>query len=49
LNFRPSFVFYGVGFLALLFVLARTYYLVWKMKKEREEGAFRSREKRAGK
>lgn len=31
-----SYVFFGIGALGLVFALARTYYLVWKSKKERE-------------
>jgi hypothetical protein len=31
-----SYFFFGVGFVALVFTIARTYYLVWKRKKERE-------------
>ncbi|MGH7738538.1 MAG: hypothetical protein ACREL1_00180 [bacterium] len=28
--------FFAVGILALLFALGRTYYLVWKLRKDRE-------------
>jgi hypothetical protein len=31
-----AFILFGIGILGLLFSLGRTYYLVWKMKKERE-------------
>lgn len=29
---------YAVGICGLLFALIRTYYLVWKLRKEREQG-----------
>ena len=32
-----SYILFGIGICGLLFALARTYYLVWKMKKEREK------------
>jgi hypothetical protein len=38
-----SYLFFGVGIAALLFSLIRTYYLVWKMKKERDERGRRPR------
>jgi len=31
-----SYFFFGIGALGLMFALGRTYYLVWKSKKERE-------------
>jgi hypothetical protein len=31
-----AFILFGIGILGLLFSLGRTYYLLWKMKKERE-------------
>ncbi|HUO57340.1 MAG TPA: hypothetical protein VMV05_04095 [bacterium] len=31
-----AFIFFGVGFCGLMFSLLRTYYLVWKLKKERD-------------
>jgi hypothetical protein len=34
--FRLSYVFYGIGIIGLLFALVRTYYLLWKLRKERE-------------
>jgi hypothetical protein len=33
---KASYFLFGIGVAGLLFALIRTYYLVWKMKKERE-------------
>ncbi len=30
-----AWIFYGIGVLAILFSLARTYYLVWKIRKQK--------------
>jgi hypothetical protein len=38
LKHNISYVLFGIGIAGLLFALVRTYYLVWKMKKEREQG-----------
>jgi hypothetical protein len=38
-----SYFFFGIGALGLSFALARTYYLVWKQKKEREKGGVKPR------
>jgi hypothetical protein len=38
-SFRLSFVFYGIGIAGLLFASGRTYYRLWKLKKEREMDA----------
>ena len=35
-SFRLSFVFYTIGIAGLLFALGRTYYRLWKLKKERD-------------
>jgi len=38
-----SYFFFGIGIAGLLFSLVRTYYLVWKMKKEGDEKSRRFR------
>jgi hypothetical protein len=38
-------VFYGIGGVALLFSLIRTYYRVWKIKKETSTSAIEKRKK----
>ncbi len=42
-NHVAAYLLYGLGFCGLVFSLARTYYLVWKSKKERQEGGPRPR------
>jgi hypothetical protein len=41
LKHPASYVFFGIGFLALVFAVARTYYLMGRMNREREDKDFR--------
>ena len=43
MDHRAAYILYGVGFCGLLFSIVRTYYRIWKMKKEREAAGFPSR------
>ncbi len=36
LKHSVSYVFFGIGFLAMAFVVVRTYYLIWRMNKGRK-------------
>lgn len=41
IHHRISYFLFGIGLCGLLFSLGRTYYLFWKLKKERERGRYR--------
>lgn len=43
-----SYLLYGIGILGFLFALARTYYRVWELRKEREAPGRKSRPRADG-